>query len=544
MDQLADFLKGLTSSPYLFLGSGISRRYLNAPSWKELLEHFAKIAKPELDLPFQYYEGKAKRILATENKGSKFLYPIIADFISEDFHEVWHTDSAFADSRSEILKENLSFNSPLKIEISKLLTEIAKTSGSVYKEEIEALFNCSKKSVTGVITTNYDPFIESLFNKESQRYDVLICQDDMMFSYQTGLQTIYKLHGSCGEPNSLVLTSKDYDAFRERQTFLSAKLLTLLVEHPVIFIGYNLGDPNIDDIFFRLLESLDSSRFESLARNMLFVSWDSALSSPKLSNLIRDIKGRSLNITHVTTGSFLPIYEGLLTHVQTKYSPRLIHELQQDLHFMIQNNSPTGRIVKIIDGNESFEGIDVVIGVASVYRKAFESYSADEIYADVLFDRLPQNIQTAMPLIEKTLPHLMKFTGYHLPVYKYIRSFSGSIPPELTQYIGSYKEFKNFFSNSIVKKGGKFGTMNLIDFLKMHSVNNIIDIRKLYRLKEEYLTSSMLETYLKPIVDKFCDKKLNSLPSSPYPFSSSDVKRYIRLYDWLKYKNERSTHTL
>lgn len=59
---------------------------------------------------------------------------------------------------------------------------------------------------------------------------------------------IMKIHGSSKEPESIIITNEDYVEFYKRKKYISAKLLTYFVEHPLFFIGYSINDENIKAI--------------------------------------------------------------------------------------------------------------------------------------------------------------------------------------------------------------------------------------------------------------------------------------------------------
>src|SRR6266705_2100850 len=80
---LENHLKGIPTGPFLFVGSGLSRRYLDLETWDDLLKRFC-IGKRS----FQYYLSTAHGQL-----------PKAASLISRDFHKLWWTLPSFANSR-------------------------------------------------------------------------------------------------------------------------------------------------------------------------------------------------------------------------------------------------------------------------------------------------------------------------------------------------------------------------------------------------------------------------------------------------------------
>ena len=202
---LQEVVARFNTTPFLFAGSGITRRYYGLPDWKGLLQEFShRINKDRF--AFRAYESKATELGFTSGP-----LPKIATLLQQDFDEAWYKSPEIRTlSEAELaLVENGA--SPFKVEIAAFL----KKHSSVLPEfqtEVGKLIAISNKNIAGVITTNYDSFFEHLFSD----YKTFVGQDELVFSSIQGIAEIYKIHGSVSNPDSIVITEKDYTVFNDK----------------------------------------------------------------------------------------------------------------------------------------------------------------------------------------------------------------------------------------------------------------------------------------------------------------------------------------
>ena len=88
-NEIAKLLENNTALPVLFVGSGLTRRYLGLPDWEGLLRQYCV-------KPFEYYNDKATRSC---REHPEMRLPTAADYIEADFNERWYIDEKQASSR-------------------------------------------------------------------------------------------------------------------------------------------------------------------------------------------------------------------------------------------------------------------------------------------------------------------------------------------------------------------------------------------------------------------------------------------------------------
>lgn len=206
MSKLEEVVQRFSATPILFVGSGMSRRYLNLPDWKGLLERLAKIVNDD-EFTYSSYESRAKSI---ELKAG--LMPKVAELIQNDFDEKWFADPSIRTVEKSVL-EQIKNNglSPFKAEMAALIQKEAEINQK-YLEEIKKFAQISEKSIAGVITTNYDSFLEDTLNG----FTTYVGQTQLIFSSIHGIAEIYKIHGSVESPESIVINEKDYFIFEKK----------------------------------------------------------------------------------------------------------------------------------------------------------------------------------------------------------------------------------------------------------------------------------------------------------------------------------------
>lgn len=124
-DEFLAHLMKFETAPFLFVGSGMSRRYLNTDDWMGLLRRFAE----KTDYPFERYRADASRDTGR-----------MASAIAERFNPVWWESELYSSSRSAF-PDPESWQSPLKIETGQYLMEATKNvpSSGPLADELELL---------------------------------------------------------------------------------------------------------------------------------------------------------------------------------------------------------------------------------------------------------------------------------------------------------------------------------------------------------------------------------------------------------------------
>lgn len=500
-------IQDIGQHPFLFVGSGFSRRYFNTPNFEDLLRHFSKQVSND-EFLFPSYLQKSERHM-----------PTVASLLENDFnHEFYKQGSS--DYLKEKFKNELQNGlSPFKIAIADYFASFSILEPK-YSHEVELIQKLAIRNINGVITTNYDFLVEGLF-KDFKPY---IGQNELLFSTLNGVAEIYKIHGCSSSPESIVITQKDYDEFNKKSQYLVSKLLTIFLEYPIFFIGYSLNDENIQLIFKNIKQCLTSEKLSVLQNRLFFI---------KRSNNAKDEISTSIfegiPFTQITTNDYSKVYEGILS-AKSNYNPRLISKLKRDVYSLVKTQKSQD-VVGVID-IENIDDIEkinsVIIGVGN--NQNFVSIlDAENIYEYAVLNDYHVNVNDILTI---HLPKILRRNVGELPIFKLLSKTT--IPYEkfdtrIKNYVEAHKSLDSFLNKSQIEHKKKFEAKPLQELIQDFGDEAYL---KIVFLDESHINVEELETYLIRMVN---NGKLKELRKAHNPYVSI-LKKVIRIYDYLKYK--------
>ncbi|ACP12080.1 SIR2-like domain protein (plasmid) [Bacillus anthracis str. Vollum] len=523
--HLIAHLKKINTAPFLFIGSGFSKRYLNLEDWAGLMKKFSNLMPYE----FEYYSSTANKDWAE-----------VAELMAKDFHPIWWKEQQFENNRKEFKDRISSKQSPLKVEVAKYLNSIEYKYGLDEKndKEIAAL---KKIVIDGIITTNWDLLLEQIF--EEQEMQVYIGQKELLFSHPLEINEIYKIHGCRSIPDSLVLTTSDYKGYNEKNAYLAAKLLTVFIEHPVIFLGYSISDDNIQQILKAITRCLDQDNIHKLKDRLIFVERAGQEEDSFENNSSLTIGKITVPITRVKTNDYEKIYNALAQN-KRKFSMKMMRQMKSQIYELVKTNDPEEKIY-VVDGEyDDTQDIEFVIGLGvknvveemqsnheisaskELSEHGYGGISDIELFNELLSDEPKYDYDS---IVKISLPQILRSNQY-VPLFRYV--LESSVEDELldSKIKNKLKMRYTDFLTETQKKNIKnlswdWQFKNLDEVLKGFPDIKVA-IEQIPLLGQKNLNCDDLKDFLIKN-SKFVKEK-----NTP---ERTGIRRLFRIYDWLKY---------
>lgn len=517
-EQLKQHISKFSTSPFLFVGSGFSRRYLGLPTWELLLTEICTDLM--LSKPYNFYKSNADSKL-----------PKVASIIGNEFNEIWWSSDAFIESRKKFSDLAESRFSPLKYEVSNKIKSSNKfIENDIIEKELKLL---KKINIDGVITTNWDLLPEIIFPE----YNKFIGQEELIFSELYSIGEIYKIHGCTSKPNSLVLTEEDYQNYEERNAYLAAKLLTIFIENPIIFIGYSLDDKNIQSILKSIIKCLTKEKVQKLKDRLIFCQWSAEPIEPTIIDSTLLISDTVIPIKLIKLHDFLDVYT-VLANNKRKLPIKILRQMKGMVYDFVKSNTSKSKIYVTdnLEDIEKFHDAEFVYGVGLKDKFAEVGIRGIE-FKDVLYDAIKSREWDSNKISILCLPLL---NGKYIPYFKHLvkgnfLNDQGKIDediditeftPDFIKKVNDVKISSFYPARSYVRKKDEINS-TYKTFKGLKDTNNHLHILFYTPLLDiEKINLDDLKEYL--------EEKIDFLENSSM---GTHFRKLICLYDYLKYKS-------
>lgn len=375
--NITEFTSKFHTHPVLFIGTGISMRYLSESySWKGLL----KQVMIDLTGSDEDFLNLDSRLNGNNPKIASEIEKIFNTQLEHDRH------GKFEAINDEFFKQKRLGNdySRFKIYISELLRNVEVK--PEMEDELKA-FKTIRKNISSVITTNYDEFIEDTFNFKP------LVGNDILLSNPYG--SLYQIHGSVKNPGSIIITQADYDAFNTKYELIRAQLLSLFIHNPIIFFGYSLEDENIKHLLHTIFSYVNpnSDDAEKIKDNFLVVEWDKGNMNTDVNGFELVIDSKIIKVNKIKTDNFTALYNAL-SNLILPISAMDIRKVQNIVGEISRGSS--GIKVDITEDIDSLGNNDKVLVIGSSSSIRYKFQNAKQLmqdYFDVVEEENTQRIK-------------------------------------------------------------------------------------------------------------------------------------------------------
>ena len=316
--------------PVIFIGSGITQRYFkNAPTWDKLLQKLWK----ETNQTENYFSAYHK--LNKKYNDSFKVYTKLATQIENNFDDLFYDEQIKLPNLTPEAAHNNGI-SPFRTRIAEIFSQLEP------KENTTAELKLFKKMISKarfIVTTNYDMLIEKELNNS---IDVKIGNKGL-FSNGNELGELYKIHGSIGNPNSIVITENDYEQLHRTSAIINAKILSKLTESPILFLGYSLTDKNIQSVLKDLADNIPFS-IDKASQRIGVVQYEKGKQNIAESTADTDY---GVYYTNLVTDNFAEIYTKI-SQINQGVTPIEISKYQSMIKQIIITKGKKGKLKHVL----------------------------------------------------------------------------------------------------------------------------------------------------------------------------------------------------
>lgn len=474
--NVLDLIAESGKMPILFIGAGISKRYLyHYPDWDTLLKDSFRIIDSDTFLYQKYYDQLKRRT------SSPFeINAGLGSYAEEEYNNAFFDKKVtlkVGNSKSpDWLKRGIS---PYRMYLSQRFKKMRVNRNPELQAELEK-FRLLKNKVSAVITTNYDCFLEKeVFNSD---FSVFINQSDLFSANSYNIAEIYKIHGCCTDANSLVITKDDYDKFNSSRKLIIAKMLTLFAESPLIFMGYSFTDENVQNIISDFIGCLTPAQVKQIDRHFVFISYEKG-QSDLVENKVQIVTParKVIPVTQIQTDNFALVYD-TLNKIVPGLSPLRVRQARHVVKKIVDQSILSDPAAEsVIVGLENLNDLDysnkplaIAVGYKeSILNKYGYGLLSDQfIFEDILYDN------KHFDSIEMCNSRLKSFPiNRLLPIFKYISQAKAcgsdlASDSKLFKYAEAHDTYEKICPSNIAKNLYSLPIVSSMDALHIEMAKN------------------------------------------------------------------------
>ncbi|NJB83136.1 SIR2 family protein [Wenyingzhuangia aestuarii] len=499
--NIKDFISQYRNHPVLFVGTGLSKRFLEKSySWDELLSYisFELIGSDEFYLDIKnkcYYNGK-------------YNLPKAASLLEKKFNEILEgdRDGKFKEVNDLFylkMKEGINV-SRFKVYVSLLLTNYSINKDK--KEEFE-LFKKIRKNIGSIVTTNYDNLIERTFEF------MPLIGNDILLSNPYG--SVYKIHGCVSSIDKIIITEEDYKDFEKEYELIRAQLLSLFIHNPIIFIGYSIEDENIRKLLKTIFTYVkpDTEQAIKIRSNFLLIEYEENSVNEIITEHDFNIGDSTIRINKIKTDNYSVIFKSL-SSIHLPISAMDIRKVQGIVKDIYTGESAVK--VSITEDLDLLNNGDKVLAIGSHKTIKYEYQTVGEIINNY-FEIIDEANYQLLSLIDK---HKIQCNQY-FPIYGFSL---------INEDVVNIEKLKKQQLTNISKANDAVSEVCKVNY---DEIDKIID-------DESIAKSNKPHTILWNVLNKTIklDELEQFLKSYPNEDKDSNYRKLLCAYDLVKYNSE------
>ena len=521
------------SYPIVFIGSGMSKRYLkNFPTWDaRLKEYWEQIKEPTSIFQFKRSLKRSEIPETTTDLEKDFLVNVkTAAYIQQKFDDLFYDGTISVEGLTD--EEAYSNNiSPFKYSVAQRFSKYEIK--DEMRDEIEEYKNFLSKAKV-IVTTNYDTLTEDLLAELDKRPTVYIGQKGF-FDETYNWSELFKIHGDVNDPSSIIITEKDYKTYDQNSILISAKILSNLIQSPIIFLGYSLTDRNVQKLLTDFASQLPNDDMRKNLNRITVVEYEK--DNHDFTEQI--VNNPSLNTSHsiLRTDNYKQIFSDI-GKINQGLTPYEVNRFQESIKTIIVTAGKIGKLDSYLVSPQNLDTLPedikkrrIVVALGDK-KNMFVNPSYIDYVEDYFNDGATFLPEVALRFIAN------ENTQARIPFVKYLKD----VDYDKFDFLSKKQKEK------ISKRINKMGTLqNIIDTVPRHNKKAYSDLQTILELnapktRELELIAYNIENIPQKAVLDYINSKVIPVLQDNYNDNASELsaqRRLLLAYDLISNGNLR-----